>query len=74
MQTNKSWYRRKGFWGGIVALVATIARHFFGVDFSLADEGAVAELLLQAATLVGAAVSVGGHIAESQRGHPSSDG
>lgn len=62
MDDEKSWYRSKTIWGGLVALGAALAG-LWGVEIGGTESDALALALSQAGAAVGALVAILGRLA-----------
>lgn len=62
VEGKKKWYKSKGVWGGIVAVVAGMAGQFFGVDIGEDTQDKLASQIPAAIGVVGGLVAIIGRI------------
>jgi len=67
MTGTKSRYLSKGFWGGVIALTATVAGVAFGIDVSQEDQSALLDLSLQIIAAGGSVLAIVGRLVAKSR-------
>ncbi|MEP3301391.1 MAG: hypothetical protein ABJO05_05425, partial [Roseibium sp.] len=67
MDITKSPLLSKGVWGGAIALIATAASFFFGIEVSGEDQSALLDLGLQVVAAGGSILAIIGRLVAKTR-------